>query len=250
MSLKDRPDSELLSEVDVLKRIEAALEGKRKFSLIRIGDGENFVLAQGHLMTDEQLLNTYWAREIKSKKKGITLPCYELRDRIVKLIPHADIVGVCRNNNDEVLTHSKFKRAFTNRIFDYYNLDPPNICYVFVNRKMVSHRRFWKMLHNYRTLLISRWAKPYAEIITKQYAKLKPKIAGCIEFTHYNEISDTLKKVGKYRFDLALISAGVNALILAPKIAQLYGKVALDFGKVMMYTVTSRDLISPWHPKH
>jgi hypothetical protein len=111
---------------------------------------------------------------------------------------------------------------------------------------MVSHRLFWELLHQYRILLLSKWSERYADTIIKQYAKIRPNIVGCIDFKHYDQITDTLKKVGKYQFDLALISSGVNSLILAPLIAQLFGKVAVDFGKTMMYTVLPNKRIKPW----
>jgi hypothetical protein len=123
------------------------------------------------------------------------------------------------------------------------------LCYVFVNRKMVSHRLFWEIIHQYRTLLISKWAEQYAGIIAKQYARLEPNIVGCIHFTHYNQIPGVLKQISQYDFEIALISAGVNAVILAPKIAELYGKVAIDFGKTMMYTALPCNRINPWVPE-
>jgi hypothetical protein len=250
MTLQNFPDHQLLSELEVLKKIKKALKYKKPFSLIRIGDGENIILAQGKFMTENEVLNSYWVKQSESGKgKGVTLPCLKLRDQIISLIPKADVVGVCRIKNDEVSVIGKYKRELTNKIFDFYHLNPPNLCHVFVNRKMVSHRLFWELIHQYRTLLISKWAERYAKIILKQYAKINPNIVGCIDFTHYDQIPDTLSQVGKYKFDLALISAGVNSLILAPQIAQLYGKVAIDFGKTMMYTVLPNRRIKPWRPK-
>ena len=143
---------------------------------------------------------------------------------------------------------TRFKQALTNRIFDYFKLQPKT-CYIFCNRKMVSYRYFWKIIHQYRTLLISKWADEYAKQITSKYADLPPQIVGTINFEHYDQISTVLKKVGKYEFDLALISAGVNAVILAPAIAKRYNKVAIDFGKTMMYTVRPNNRIRPWNPQ-
>ena len=114
---------------------------------------------------------------------------------------------------------------------------------------MVSYRYFWKIIHQYRTLLISKWADDYAKRITSKYRDLPPKIIGTVNFQHYDEIPTILKKVGKYQFDLALISAGVNAVILAPAIAKRYNKVAVDFGKTMMYTVRPNTRIQPWNPQ-
>lgn len=249
MSLSDFPDHKLLSKLEVLRKIEKALINQKPFSLVRVGDGENIVLSQGVFLSDEEIENTYWVKQGKrTGGKGITLPSRALRNQVLDGIRQANVVGICRNFKDEVAVPNRYKRALTNKIFDHYGIRPSNLCYVFWNRKIVSHREFWKLLHKYRTLLISKWANHYAKLIRQNYMSLPPKIVGCINFQHYEEIPTLLKKVGEYRFDLVLISAGVNAVILAPAIAQLYGKVAVDFGKTMMYTVRPCKRIKPWLP--
>lgn len=243
-------DRQLISTNAVLNRIQIALKQKRPFSLVRIGDGENLVLAQNVLISPHEILNTYWVKQSDTGRgKGVTLPNLNLRNQMVKAIRLADLVGICRQKNDEVCVPSKFKRELTNKLFDHFHLNPSNLCYVFVNRKMVSYRLFWEIIHRYRILLISKWAKDYADKITHEYTYLKPRIAGCIDFTHYKQIPELLTELGKYRFDLALISAGVNSVLLAPAIAERYGKVALDFGKTMMYTVRPCSKINPWRPQ-
>ncbi|NLW59043.1 MAG: hypothetical protein GX073_01690 [Firmicutes bacterium] len=249
MSLKDFPDEKLLSELEVLHRIHRALRQKKPFSLVRIGDGENIVLAQGTFLSNKELEQTYWVRDSRTGGKGVDLPNLTLRDRMLKGIKAADIVGICRQQNDEVSAPTKFKRALTNKIFDHYNLQPRALCYVFCNRKMVAYRYFWKIIHQYRTLLISKWAADYAKRITSKYTNLPPRIVGTINFEHYDQIPAVLKKAGQYEFDLALISAGVNAVILAPALAKRYKKVAIDFGKTMMYTVRPNNRIRPWDPQ-
>ena len=249
MSLKDFPDEKLLTELEVLRRIHRALRQKKPFSLVRIGDGENIVLAQGKFLSNQELEQTYWVRDSRAGKKGVDLPNLTLRDQMLKGIKAADIVGICRQQNDEVSAPTRFKRVLTNKIFDYYGLEPRALCYVFCNRKMVSYRYFWRIIHQYRTLLISKWAADYAKLITSKYADLPPWIVGAIPFEHYKQTPTVLKKVGKYDFDLALISAGVNAVILAPAIAERYKKVAVDFGKTMMYMLRPNNRIRPWTPQ-
>ena len=249
MSLHNFPDEKLLSELEVLRRIHKALRHKKPFSLVRIGDGENIVLAQGKFLTNQEIRQSYWVQQgLRTGGKGVELPNLTLRNRMLNGIKEADIVGICRRHNDEVAAPPRFKRVLTNKIFDYYRLRPPALCYVFCNRKMVAYRYFWKILHRYRTLLISKWADQYARRIKDKYTSLPPQIAGTIDFQHYDQIPTVLKMVGKFDFDLALISAGVNAVILAPAIAKRYRKVAIDFGKTMMYTVRPNYRIRPWTP--
>lgn len=247
LSISQISDRQLVPTIQVLNRILIALKQKKAFSLVRIGDGENIVLAQNVLIRPKEILKTYWVKQSDTGRgKGITLPNLNLRNKMVKAIRLANLVGICRQKNDEVSVPSRYKREMTNKLFDHFHLKPSNLCYVFVNRQMVSYRLFWEMLHRYRTLLISKWATAYAEKINRDYPFLKPRIVGCVDFTHYQKIPATLASIEKYRFDLALISAGVNSVLLAPAIAERYGKVALDFGKTMMYTVRPCSKISPW----
>lgn len=252
MSLSKITDMQLIPTEKVLKLIRQALAQKLPFSLVRVGDGENIVLSQNIFLSLNEVMNSYWVKQSKTGRgKGITLPNLRLRNQMIDSIRKASIVGICRNFNDEVSVRGKYKRELTNKIFDYFHLKPPRLCYVFINRQMVSRRLFWELIHQYRTILISKWAEEYAQKIRSEYepSSLCPNIVGCINFSHYDQLPETIKKVGQYKFDLALISTGVNAVVLAPKIAEKYGKVAIDFGKTMMYTVKNCKRVNPWKPE-
>lgn len=249
MSLANIPDKNLLTEQQVLHRIDKALSEKKPLSLIRIGDGENIVLSQYQFLNEKEFMNTYWAKQSREgMSKGVTLPNVSLRNQMIRALRKADIVGVCKSHNDEMLAPEEFKRKLTNKIFDHHRIKPADLCYVFVNRKMVSHRHFWELLHRYRVLLISKWSWIFKDYVNKNYASLRPRIVGCIDFNDFKEIPAVLKKAGQYPFDIALISAGVNAVVLAPAIAELYGKVALDFGKTMMFFLKGDKRLKPWKP--
>lgn len=251
MLLKNLPDTRFLPVQSVLSKIQEALETHTPFSLIRIGDGENIVLAQGTFLTPEELLDTHWVKRAlrKPQEKGIPIPCYKLRDQFVKVIPKANLIGICAQNQKLGDAPLKFCRAMTNKLFEYYSLEPQAVCNVWINRQIVTLPLFWILLQRYRTLLISKWAEDFANLITRKYAFLRPNIAGCINFTHFDQIGDTLNAIKQVKFDLALVSAGVNAVVLAVKIAERFGKVALDFGKTMGFMLhESQTQVNPWQP--
>ena len=261
MSIRSVTDEKLLTEAEMLKRIENALANKKPFSLVRLGDLENLVLGQFKFFSRDKIIDFPLHRKcnkrkftskgklyVKYPRKGIVLPSIQLREQVIEAIRKANVVGVCRYNNDEINAPDKYKRELTNKIFDHYKIRPANLTYVFVSRKMVAYRQFWELVHRYRTLLISSFAKDFAELIKNKYAALKPNIVGSIDFTDYNQIPETLEKLKEYHFDLALISAGVNAVIMAPKIARRFGKVALDFGRCMKFYILSDPRINPWQP--
>lgn len=250
MNLKEIPDKALLSTHNVLIEISNALKNKEPLSLVRIGDAENIIMAQRIFFTDEELLQQKWLNDpqYRTGERGVSLPNISQRDRTVKAVRQASIVGICKKNHDELIADRSLKRELTNKLFDYYGFAPEKLCYVFVNRRIVSHKLFWELLHDHRVLLISRWSQLYWDLLKRSYKALRPQIIGWIDITNYNQIEEVLSRIGDFDFDIALISAGTSAIILAPEIAKRYGKVALDYGHVMAFTLTKDPRVDPWKP--
>lgn len=247
---KDIKDDQLLTEDEVLQLIRHHLTRKQPFSFVRIGDGENIVMGQGVFLPLEDLPKLKWLNvsQYKSGERGVSLPNLEQRDRTIAAVKKASLVGICRNNNDELIAANHLKRELTNEIFAYYQIEPAKLCHVCANRKMVAKKLFWELLHRYRTLLVSRWAPLYRDLLKREYQHLRPRIVGCVEITNYQQIPEVMEKIGQFDFDLALVSAGTSAVILVPEIAERYGKVALDFGHVMAFTLTKDPRVQPWRP--
>lgn len=225
----------------VLARIKEALYYRRPFSLVRIGDGENVIMAQKSVWSLKAVLKTPWARRanhpvrtrsarLGHKEKGVTLPNLKLRNLMVRSVRKADIVGILPVK-DKIKAPKRVRRPLTNKIFRYYKLKPRFTCDAFINREFASRHEFWEVLRNKRVLLITEHAKRLKDVLQSDPYKLD--ISGTFLFTHFKQISRTLKQVTamKDKFDIALISCGVNAVVLAPEVARLTGKVAIDFGK-------------------
>ncbi|WP_419874297.1 GT-D fold domain-containing glycosyltransferase [Candidatus Pristimantibacillus sp. PTI5] len=230
-----------LNGEQVLARIKEALDHVRPFSLIRIGDGENVIMAQKSVWSLRAVLNTPWARRanhpvrtrsarLGHKEKGVTLPNLKLRNQMVRSIRKADIVGILPIK-DKIKAPKRVRRPLTNKIFRYYKLKPRFTCDAFINREFASKPEFWDVLRGKRILIITEHAKKLKEVLQSEPYNMA--IAGTIIFRHYKQISRTLKKAEgmKDQFDIALISCGVNAVVMAPEVARLTGKVAIDFGK-------------------
>ncbi|MBA9085615.1 hypothetical protein FHR92_002082 [Fontibacillus solani] len=74
-------------------------------------------------------------------------------------------------------------------------------------------------------------------------------ITGTILIDQFEDIPRVKKEIAGCDFDLCLLAAGTNALILAPYIAQTYGKVAFDLGQGMASIVTGEIEIDIWMKK-
>jgi hypothetical protein len=216
---------------DVLHKIDQALADRKPLSLVRVGDGENIVLAQRSVWTLRRVLRERWAIKANNGEKGVTLPNIKLRNELVKSIKAASIVGLLPMDDEQIKAPSYLKRPLTNRIFRYFKLNPDVQCHACVNREMPSSDLFWRILRRRRILIITRNPEPLKEMLEQKPLGLH--VAYTIPFSHYNQIEETINIVEaiRHNFDIALICCGVNAVVLAPRIAKLTGKVAIDFGK-------------------
>lgn len=234
------PDEQFLKVDEVLIIIKEAIENKKPFSLLRVGDGENLILAQDSVLTIPEVLNRGWAKAANEGKKGVTLPHFNLRDEMVEALKKADLIGIPFWENDPIMADQIVKRPLTEAVFKHFNIQPTKICHTFVNRVLTQKREFWSLLKGRRILLIGSWAgqvKPILEMVPYEL-----NIAVTCEFTKYDDMKETLAKLIEIKdeFDIALVSCGVNAVVLAQKIAELTGKVALDFGKSLMFIVQKK----------
>lgn len=234
------PDEQFLKVDQVLDSIKEAIEQNTPFSLLRVGDGENIVMAQDSILTIPEVLNRGWAKAANEGKKGVTIPNLELRDEMVEALKKADLIGIPFWENDPIMADQIVKRPLTEAIFKYFNIVPSKICHTFVNRVLTQKKEFWSLLKGKRILLIGSWADQVKPILEKEPYGLN--IAITYEFTKYDHIKETLDKVTEIKdeFDIALVSCGVNAVVLAQRIAELTGKVALDFGKSLMFIVQKK----------
>lgn len=99
--------------------------------------------------------------------------------------------------------------------------------------------KFEQMISGKKILLISSIAPEAKSNIDKELKeKLGFEIVGAIQIFENDEIPIVKKEISDYDFDLCFLAAGTNATILAPYIAETYGKVAFDIGWGMKSFIT------------
>ncbi|WP_178019467.1 GT-D fold domain-containing glycosyltransferase [uncultured Paenibacillus sp.] len=220
-----------LETQDLLKRIEDAAENRKPFSLVRIGDGENLVMAQHHVWPLSKVLQERWAMKANRGEKGLTLPNLPLRNAVVSSVKRATVVGILPAGDASINAPDYLKRPLTDQIFSYYHIEPAMICHAGVNRELARMEEFWSLLSGRRIIVITREAQKIKERLEKE--PYMQNIVHALTFSQWQDYRHTLKWMTTHKnsFDVALISCGVNAVVLAERIAALTGKVALDFGK-------------------
>ncbi|MEN6463384.1 MAG: GT-D fold domain-containing glycosyltransferase [Syntrophomonas sp.] len=206
---------------EVIEQMRYCLDRKTGFSLVRIGDGENIVMAQGLVYSEEAIRNYGWTNN--EDYTGIVLPNYEAISMLIAGVKTASVVGVLHQ------TEAFEWRYLTERVFSAYDVRPRQLCYAGINLYMPNNPHIIDLIKNHRVLLIGKTAPVFGDMI---YQKFNTVAVGSIIINNFFDISRVLHQATDFDYELALISAGSNAVILAPLLAQL-GKVAIDFGSAM-----------------
>ena len=198
----------------IVARIDKAITDQEPYSLIRIGDGENIVLAQEVIFSQAWISqNVGWSHS--NQYCGITLPNLIIRDRMVKALKEADTIGVFAGDK------------LTEQIFNTFDIQPKSICYAFDNVYMPMYKPFVELIVKSPPLLVGRPALRFAQLL---YEKLGVTVPGTIEINGYDELDSCLAQMVQIPHQWSLVSAGVNAVIIASTMANKWGKVSIDFG--------------------
>lgn len=240
----------MLTTLDVVERMKEALQKKTSLSVVRVGDGENICLSQYKVWSIRKVLSTRWA--ILSRRtnwKGVRLPNVGLRDQLIRSIKKADIVGIPYYNDKEILAEQQYLRPLTDVCFEKYNINPKEICHTFVNRHMVEHQQFWETLRGKKVVIISRWGKDFKKLVSKRYNEYDIDFVKVIRMNRYEEIPKVLHKMESIECDIVFISAGVGAVVLAQKLAEEQGRIAIDFGKSAIFMIKGSRKVNAWKPK-
>ncbi|WP_110927979.1 GT-D fold domain-containing glycosyltransferase [Bacillus massiliglaciei] len=225
---------------EVIDLIQTALQEQKPFSLVRIGDGENLVLAQESIMSIPDILKEPWAIKANNGQKGVRLPNASLKKLMIEAVQNASVVGVLPPNDTTIMAPSYLKRPLTDQIFNYHNIRPKYTCHACLNRELAKNPEFWDGLKGKRVLIIYQFAEQLKNILIKEPYNLDVTLT--IPFSYYGQMTETFRKIidNKDKFDIALICCGVNAVVLAQKTTELSGKVAVDFGKASNILIKGR----------
>lgn len=242
-------DSTMLDSKMLMCKILKALKYKKPLSVISVGATESFVMAQYKVLSEKEFMNHPEAHIANQGKKngfhhrGVRFPNTKIRDEVVESVRKADIVGY------NIIVKTKDAGELTEKVFAAYDINPAYLFEANLRRVIMFSQRekFEKMLRNKNILLISSVADMAKESLNKTLKdKLNFNIVGTISIYEYEDIPKVKEEISKYDFDLALIAAGTNAIILATHIAEEYGKVAIDLGSGMTSLYTGEVVTDQW----
>jgi hypothetical protein len=208
--------SEQILNFDLVNRIVDSVNNKTPFSLVRIGDGEEAVLSQDLVLSHEWLRHNIGWYSSKSYC-GIAMPDHETRDRVIQSIKDANVVGLFAHDE------------FVDRIFSAIDYKPQLHCHAFANVFLCFEKEFVNLIRNNPPLLVGMKAQLFADFLKRE---LDIDVAGIYtDITCPQDIPKAIEYMVNTPHDWSLVSAGVNACIIAPIMANQYGKVCIDYGQ-------------------
>lgn len=209
---------EIASSVQVAGEIRSAMDERRSFSLVRLGDGELLTLAYGTVISNTE------AHELGAflPYAGVPLPDVSVQSLLLNSIMKADYVGVPMSRRPEF-------QMLLFAVSKHYgwSLAQSRLTTSLINYQLHQHGLLLPMLANQRVLLIGNKAAEAADIMRKQGINVVGSVSPVRGF---EDIERVIEQCRMYKFDICLIAAGVPAVVLCQRIASEDNKVAIDIG--------------------
>lgn len=231
----------VLNSGQLMDKLIAALESRTPCPVVSLGATETFVLAQHNVLSLRQILRHAEA-DVANKgvqrgheHRGVRFPNLAARDTLQDALQRIEIIGRNMAIRDE---HSGL---LTEKVLNYYNLNPRYTFEAYIRRVIMfsQKEKFERMLSGRKILIVCGYADEVAEALVKNLqSKLGFTIAGAVKIHEFEEIPRVKKEIERLEFDLALLAAGLNAIILGEFIANSLGKVAFDIGQGMESLIT------------
>lgn len=208
----------LLTPEEVGARIIHALDTRSPFSVVRVGDGELLTLAQGAVLSVDQVKEQGYFLGYA----GIDVPDFEARDQLRDAIRQASVVGIpkLRVRNYQPLAIAAFKAHGID--YDSLTLTDSLINYYLYQAGYIS-----KIVSGRRVLIVGKLAEPLADYMRQNGVNVVDIIT---PVEGVKDVPRVMSEISTRDFDIALIAAGIAAVLISQRIATEMGKVAIDFG--------------------
>ncbi|GIP31275.1 GT-D fold domain-containing glycosyltransferase [Paenibacillus sp. J2TS4] len=208
----------LLTAQQVGDEILHSLETRIPMSVVRLGDGELLTLAQGVVLSIEQVKS----EGAFLQYAGVNVPDYAARDELADSVRQATIVGIpkLRVRNFQPLSFPVLRAHG----IDYQQL---SLTDSLINYSLYQSGYLSKMVSGRNVLIIGNLAVSLADYLRRYGVNVVDAIA---PVHGVKDIPRVMDEVFHCVFDIALVASGIASVIIAQRIADGLGKVAIDLG--------------------
>ncbi|MBW4841065.1 MAG: hypothetical protein KZY74_16870 [Paenibacillaceae bacterium] len=209
----------LLTPAGVFAAANEALREGRPLSVVRLGDGELITLAHGTVISIGEALR--WGAFLPYA--GVHLPDPAAREALATAVRSADIIGVPESR------HPSYQGLLF-PVLHHYGIDYRTLRLTTstVNYEMNTAGYLTRLLQGRRVLLIGNQAEALAGFLGQRGVNVVGWLAPVRGVADATEIAMRVREFPD--FDLALVAAGVAAVMICVQLSREWGKVALDLG--------------------
>ena len=208
----------LMGVNEVFDEMMLAMELDRPCAIVRLGDGELLTLSQEVV---------YNAQTVKNEGTflpyaGVHPPDLHARDQLALAICQAHIIGV-------PMSRQKHFQPLLHPVLRSHGIDPKQLRMTnsTINYGLQTAGLLPRLLQGKKLLIIGNAAPELAHVLTGHGFIITGIISPVNGFA---DIERVMIEVRDVEFDLALVSAGIPAVMISCRIAAERRKVALDFG--------------------
>ncbi|WP_238996756.1 GT-D fold domain-containing glycosyltransferase [Paenibacillus pinistramenti] len=208
----------LLTAAEVAALIRQAMDEGRPLSIVRLGDGELLTLAHDTVIPAEEAQ----LRGPFLPYAGVELPAPDVREALAAALGRADIIGVPESR------HPSFQGLLF-PVLSRYGYQPAalRLTSSTVNYSLAEKGLLLPLLQSRRVLLIGNKAEELGRVLEAAGIAVSGIVSPVLGARGAEQ---AVNAAAGFDFDIALVSAGIAAVLICEAIAGRYGKVALDFG--------------------
>jgi hypothetical protein len=209
----------LMSVPAVAEAFRKALEEKQAICSVNLGDGEIIFLAYQRVPGFEK-----WPSSSDIDPYFQYVSDSSIRAAMLEGVLQSHIVAM-----PAYLYTGNWPDA--ELFLEHFAIPTQRICDSYMGRLLHSSGLLYKILEHKRVYLIGNHGLNLLPLMEKHHIEL----AGHTPVNYFEDIPRVQAEIGKADFDMALLSAGMPTLILAPWIKATLNRCALDFGSAIHY---------------
>lgn len=216
----------LASPHEMAGHIQGALDAQRPLSVVRLGDGELLTLAADTVLPGEQV------QELAPflPYAGVPRSTPDIRAELAEAIRGADWIGV-------PISRAPTFQGLLFPVLRHFGIDWSrlNLTSSTINYSLHHSGLLLPVVQGRRVLLIGSQAVELGALLIGRGVHVTG-IIGTVEGVA--DIPRVMQQTAEHSFDIALVAAGIPAVILCRRIAGELGRVAIDFGHLADKLVT------------
>ena len=235
----------LLKTNDFLQLLRKASQDKESLSLARFGHGE--------LSYMNYKINSDLAAEFSYYQRycGATISYDKIQEELIEALRITDVAGLF-TKSDVDGDHDHKWIGLTEETLKYSKCSPKRVCSPWIPKKLAQSKDFWEWLKFQKVVLVGRRVMEAKEIFLNRDVD----IVNCFALEGFEQINSVQERIVSIpAWIVVILSAGVPATVLAPKLARAKKCIAIDFGHTMDWLIDGdrtdhERLVKEWNEKN